>query len=185
MAIPKEILEEIKIKIIQGYYDENGKKIYPSLKEAARLYDVSYRALREEAPSWNWREERRKYQSEVARKIREKKDPDLLSDVESILIVVNDVEFAKTASKLREAVNKQLDKIIGGETGKSTSYHLMNLGKALESAQKVAKTAAGEPSNIQQVRAAQDVKLDITDDDFMEKEIEFAKKLITQIKPTD
>lgn len=138
--------------MIYGYKDDEGKKVYPTLKDAAKWYKVSYDSLKQKARKWNWKQKREDHKVKVARKVKEKKESERISESEAEDIVVNDSEFNDAANKLRRAAVKELDRIIDGSVNKSVGYHLMNIGKALESAQKVSKTAAGEPSEITSVQ---------------------------------
>ncbi|OEC87877.1 MULTISPECIES: hypothetical protein [Methanobacterium] len=158
--LTQELQDTIKKDMIQGYRDEEGQKAYPKLTEAATWYKVSYDSLKQKARKWNWRQKREEYQNKVKRKVAEKKEIDKLSESEAEAIVVEDIKFNRTANKLRREADKQLDLLDKGEViikvledgtlikgrPSNTPYQLMNLGRALESAQKVSKLAAGEPT---------------------------------------
>ena len=192
--ITEKLLETITNELIRGYWDEDGIKIYPTVKEAAEWHNVAYSTLRIKVGKLNWKQKRADYQTKVKHKVAEKKEKndEEISEAEAEAIVVEDHLFNQAANKLRRATVKEIEKIIDGEvvlfitkdgeeiTGvpKNAGYHLMNLGKALESAQKVSKTAAGEPSEINKIHSSHNVKLDITDPEFMDSELTFAKKLI-------
>lgn len=168
-SIPDEVSERIEEDMVFGYEDKEGKKQYPTLKSSAEWYEVSYDVLRQIAKTWNWRQRRKDHQLKVSQKIKEKKKSERLcdekSEAEAEAIVVDDYRFNKAANKLRRVTVKQIEKIEKGEvylysdkegnpvygTPKNASYLLMNCGKSLESAQKVSKTAAGEPSEIKKV----------------------------------
>jgi hypothetical protein len=165
-SIPDDIAESIEEDMIFGYEDEDGNKQYPTLKSSAEWYEVSYDVLRQLAKSWQWRQRRKDHRKEVSQKVEEKKKSERLcdekSESESEAIVMDDFRFNKAANKLRRATSIEIDKIINGKvylyslkdgtpiygTPKNAAYLLMNLGKALESAQKISKTAVGEPSEI-------------------------------------
>lgn len=165
--ITKELLEKVEDDLVHGYIDEEGNKTYPEVKDAAEWYNVSYATLRKKVGKLNWQQRRTDYKAKVNRKVQEKKrkNDEEISEAEAEAIVVEDYKFNKTANKLREAADKELDKIIKGElvvavtkegeviygTPKNTAYLLMNIGKALDAAQKVSKVAAGEPSEISKV----------------------------------
>lgn len=147
-TLSEEIQEKIKHDLIYGYYDEKGTKQYPTIKEAAEWYKVSYDSLRHAARPWNWKQERADHKNRVHRKVTQKKaeQKEQISELEAEKIVVEDAKFNQAANMLRRAVVNELKAIASGKVVKSLGYQLQNLGKALESAQKVSKTAAGEPS---------------------------------------
>jgi hypothetical protein len=153
--------------MIHGYRNEDGVKEDPTLKGSAEYYNVSYGSLKQHARNWNWKEKRKDYKLQVDRKVAQKKRSEKLSESEAEEIVVEAFKFNKTANKLRRALDNELDKIIEGKvelyslkdgtpvlgTPRNAAYLLMNVGKGLESAQKVSLTAKGEPSEISKVEA--------------------------------
>lgn len=151
-TLTTQIQDKIKNDMIYGYRNEDGEKQYPTLKQAANQYQVSYDSLKQKARKWQWKQKRKDYLTKVKRKVEEKRKSEKLSESEAEDIVVEDVKFNNVANKLRRAADKELDRIIDGSVNKSVGYHLMNIGKALESAQKISKTAAGEPSEITSVQ---------------------------------
>jgi len=163
-SISDEISERIEEDMVFGYEDNDGTKQYPTLKSSAEWYKVSYDVLRQIAKEWGWRQRRKDHQLKVSQKVKEKKKSEEMSEAEAEAIVVDDYRFNKAANKLRRATAQEIDKIINGEvylysdkegpvygTPKNAAYLLMNCGKSLESAQKISKTAAGEPSEIKKV----------------------------------
>lgn len=155
------LADQIKIEMIRGYYDKEDKKIYPTLKQAAEWHNTSYDSLKQKARKWSWKKKREDYKRKVSQKVAEKKETEKISDLEAEEIVVDDLKFNNAATLLRRAATKEIQKILDGDQilkvlddgtiikgVKSGGYQLMNLGKALESAQKISKTAAGEPSEI-------------------------------------
>ncbi len=165
-SIPDKLAETIEQEMIFGYKDENQNKKYPTLKDSAEWYNVSYDALRQLAKEWKWRQKRKDHKNKVSQKIAEKRKSEEISEAEAEEIIVNDFKFNEAANKLRRATVLEINKIIEGKiylystkdgtpifgTPKNAGYLLMNLGKSLESAQKVSKLAAGEPNNIDETR---------------------------------
>lgn len=165
--ITKELLEKVEDDLVHGYIDEEGNKVYPEVKDAAEWYNVSYATLRKKVGKLNWQQRRTDYKAKVNRKVQEKrrKNDEEISEAEAEAIIVEDYKFNKTANKLRREVDRQLDLLDKGEVvikvledgtlikgrPSNTPYQLMNLGKALDAAQKVSKVAAGEPSEISKV----------------------------------
>ena len=162
-----KLLKKIEKEMVRGYDDDKGVKQYPTLKKAAGYHNVSYDALRQKARKWKWKVRRTEYQEEVSRKVQEKKEIEIESEREAEKIVVEDVKFNKAANLIQQAVTKTANIILEekaviavtkeGEVirgiPKNAAYQLMNLGKALEAAQKVSKTAAGEPAEINETRS--------------------------------
>lgn len=157
-TLTEEIQDKIKHDMIYGYRNDDGEKQYPQLKEAAEWYKVSYGSLKQKARKWGWKQKRKDHQSKVERLVAEKKKSEEISESEAEEIVVDDAKFNKAAVKLRRAAVKELDNIIGGNVTKSVGYHLMNIGRALESAQKISKTAAGEPSEYTESQIKGEIK---------------------------
>lgn len=166
-SISDQLAETIEEEMIFGYKDKDGNKQYPTLKSSAEWYKVSYDVLRQLAKEWNWRKRRNDHNQKVKKKVAAKKKSEERSEDEAEAIVVDDYRFNKAANKLRRAAVKEIEKIADGElvigvtkegekilgTPKNAAYYLMNAGKALESAQKISKTAAGEPSEINETRS--------------------------------
>lgn len=174
-TLTDELLEQIEDDMVFGYLDEQGLKAYPTLKESAEWYNVSYESLRQKARKWNWKQRRQEHIQKVNRKVRQKKKSEEISEVEAEAIVVDDAKFNKAATKLRRAAVKELEDILEGNQvlkvlddgtiirgKKAAAYQLMNIGKALESAQKISKTAAGEPSEITQNTIQSQGKYEVT-----------------------
>jgi len=161
-SIPDKLAERIEQEMIFGYKDENQIKQYPTLKSSAEWHDVSYDVLRQLARRWNWRQKRKDHKKKVSQKVKEKRKSEEISESEAEEIIVDDFKFNRSANKLRREADKQLELLGKGEvvlkvledgtliTGRPSNapYQLMNIGKALESAQKVSKIAAGEPNEI-------------------------------------
>lgn len=174
-SIPDPLAETIEEEMVFGYKDKTGTKQYPTLKNSAEWYNISYDALRQLAKTWNWKQKRNDHQQKVSQKVAEKQKSEERSDEEAEAIVVDNYRFNKAANKLRRAVVKEIDKISNGDVvlfitkegekikgvPKNAAYYLMNAGKALESAQKISKTSAGEPSEIRKVEG--EGKFTITD----------------------
>lgn len=161
-TLTKDLQDTIKHEMIRGYYNEDGEKQYPKLTEAAEWHKVSYDSLKQKARTWNWRQKRENYKKKVRRKVAEKKRDEEFSESEAEAIVVEDYKFNQAANKLRRAAVQELDRIIGGKVTQSVGYHVMNIGKALESAQKISKTAAGEPSEISETNVKSEGKYEVT-----------------------
>lgn len=164
-SIPDKLAETIEEEMIFGYMDENQDKQYPTLKSSAEWYKVSYDALRQLAKEWDWKQKRKDHKNKVSQKVAAKRKSEEISEAEAEEIIVNDFKFNRTANKLRRAADIEIDKIIEGKiylystkdgnpvfgTPKNAGYLLMNIGRSLESAQKVSKIAAGEPNDISKV----------------------------------
>lgn len=172
--ITKKLLQKIDNDLVRGYRDNEGKKVYPEVKDAADWYNVSYASLRKKVGKLNWQERRKDYIRKVNKKVEDKKqqNDEEISEAEAEAIVVEDYQFNEAANKLRRATVKEIEKIIDGKVvlfvtkegveikgvPKNAAYQLMNAGKALESAQKISKTAAGEPSEINETKHSGGIK---------------------------
>lgn len=149
--LTENTLDTIKDDLIFGYHNNNGEKQYPNVKEAAKWHKVSYDSLRKRTGKWNWQQKRQDHIDKVNRKVAQKKKEEEISETEAEAIIVEDAKFNLAANKLRRAAVKEIENVLNGTTYRSVGYVLMNIGRALESAQKISKTAAGEPSEISQV----------------------------------
>ncbi len=159
-TLTPEIADKIKQDMIYGYHDNEGKKTYPKLTDAANWYKVSYQSLKKKAGKWKWKQKREDHIAKVNRKVAEKKKSEELSESEAEEIVVNDAKFNDAANLLRRATVQEIQNIMDGTADfkGGIGYQLMNCGRALESAQKISKTAAGEPSDIQKVQGQIDTE---------------------------
>lgn len=175
--ITEKLLQQIDNDLVRGYRDEEGKKQYPDVKEVAEHYNVSYNTLRRKVGKLNWKQRRKDYANKVHKKVQEKKNrnDEEISEAEAEAIVVEDYQFNKAANLLMRAVTREIQKILDGDQilkvlndgtvikgVKSPGYQLMNLGKALESAQKVSKTAVGEPSEINETKVQSEGRYEVT-----------------------
>ena len=159
-SIPLKLQETIKDEMVYGYKDIEGKKVYPTLKSSAIWHEVSYDVIRQIATKWNWRQKRKEHKIKVANLLAKKKKSKEICESEVEEIIVNDSKFNDVANKLRRAADKELDNIINGDITKSVGYHLMNIGRSLESAQKISKIAAGEPSDISKIDGIDNTTID-------------------------
>lgn len=71
--ITKKLLQKIDNDLVRGYRDNEGKKVYPEVKDAADWYNVSYASLRKKVGKLNWQERRKDYIRKVNKKVEDKK----------------------------------------------------------------------------------------------------------------
>jgi len=198
---------KIKKDYVQGIADEEGLKKFPTYKKLAEKYNTTEGTIKNVGGPEKWSAKRKSYKVNVTKKALEKKSQGKVTsknidnneveeaaefDAESI--VQSDELFNGTGEKLREAVDTEIDRIVEGKiylystkngpvygVPRNAAYLLMNLGKALESAQKVTKTAFGEPSNIEETRGT--VKHEMSD--FSNDERERIKELARGLTKPD
>ena len=181
-AITEAILNTIKYDLIYGYRDEDGKKIYPSVKDASEWYNVSYDSLRRPAGKWNWKQKRKDEQRKISQKVKEKEKSEQICEAEAEAIIVNNAKYNDGANLLRRATVIEIQKIIDGEVVLYTTkegdvkgvprnalYLLHMGGKALESAQKVSMTAAGETTERSKLEIEANINVDERRESLKEK----------------
>jgi hypothetical protein len=152
-------IQQVKEALIYGEINEKGKRTYPSLKAACEKIGANYDSVRHQVKVKDLKEERARVKAEMDAAIKKEK-----SDHQTEESVIGDDKFKKDADLLRIATTLKIQKIKDDlDNGFDvSSYHLMNAGKALESAQKVYKTAVGEPSDISQVEGGNNVNVNVT-----------------------
>ena len=145
-TLTEKIRNKIKDDLIYGYTDEDGQKTYPTVKEAAEWYNVSYDSLRRKAGKWKWKQKRKDHINKVAQRVAEKKKSEEICETEAEDIIKSDHRFQNAGEKLRRVINQKLDMmqtdLDGGNYVKA--YDLKMIGDALKSAQEVVKIAQGE-----------------------------------------
>lgn len=161
-------MDEIKEEYIYGTIDKNGKVQFLSYQKIADKYKIRIDPIKKAGSKENWSALRKEHRSKTALKVAEKKSERTASS-----IVQSDDKFEDTGEALRKKVQECIDTVPN-----LNPYNLLNLSITLVNAQKVVKTAQGEIIDRIKVDSSSNVKLDITNPDFMNSELEFAKKLI-------
>ena len=182
-TITKALLNTIKYDLIYGYRDENAKKIYPTVKEAAEWYNVSYDSLRRPAGKWNWKQKREEEKKKISQKIKEKQKSEEICESEAELIVVNNAKYNDAGNLLRRATVIEIQKILDGEVvlytlkdgteikgvPRNALYLLSRAGHSLESAQKVSMIAAGETTERSKLEIEGNINIDQRRESLKEK----------------
>lgn len=161
-------MDELKEEYIYGTINEDGQIQFLSYNKLAEKHNVHVSAIKKAGTAGNWTSKRKDYRTKTELKVTEKK-----SEHAAATIVQSDDKFEETGELLRKRVWQQLEDDLDFRTS-----DLVNLSIALINSQKVVKTAQGEILDRVKIESSQDVKLNITDPDFMNEELEFAKKLI-------
>lgn len=167
--------ETIKRAYTHGLKDDNGVRYTPSLKELAEEYGIPEGTIYSRKSREDWEKYKVRFHDKVREKVENKK-----TELEATEIVEGDLLCESIGLKGLRLVSKKLDKLDELlEEGKWVSgYELMNNMSAAKTAQEIMKTSQGDNVNQIRLEATQDVKLNITDPDFMDAELEFANKLI-------
>ena len=166
--------EKIKEDFTYGYIDETGQKTFPTLKQLSTKYGCGYGTIRDHASKEGWSEDKDTQQTKINRKVEEHK-----TNREAQDIVLSDDKFENAGEMIRRVAVKKLEQIEGDlEDDKFVrSIDIVNVASAVKTGQDVVKTAQGEITNRMKIESS-NVNLNILDEDFQEKELEFMKKLI-------
>lgn len=171
--------ETIKRKFTRGVMMEDGTNHFPTVKELSKEYNISTDAIYSQIHRHDWNTKRSEYQQKVENKIDEEKSAlEARNIIESELLIEETVLSGILAAKKHfENIHKILD-----NGGKTTGFDIRNTQESVRIGLDVLQTLRGENISKIQLESSQNVKLDITDPDFMEQELEFAKKLIDSKK---
>lgn len=172
--------ETIKRQYVHGIKKEDGTKTYPSYADLSQQHGptkstISNRSSKD--PDGRWEEQRERYQKKIEQKVTEKK-----TEIEAENIVEGDFQCESFAKKALKVATKKLNSIeVKLDEGEYvTGYDLLNTVNAAKFAQEMMKTSQDDNINKVRLEATQEVKLDITNPDFMDAELEFADKLINR-----
>ena len=73
VANDKHNWPEIKCAYVEGYVDENGAIVWPTLEQCARDFDVSISTMRKRAAHEDWSAEKNAYRQNLERARQERK----------------------------------------------------------------------------------------------------------------
>ncbi len=173
--MPKRPWDKIKEDYIYGYIDNKGQKIYPRQKDLSKKYNIPIGTISDRASREEWTAKRNDKAKKIQDKISERK-----TEIEAGEIVLSDDRFESAGEQVRRVAVKKLEKI---EKDIDNDVHvrsidIMNAANSVRIGQEIVKTAQGEILERVKVESHSNVKLNITDPEFMDRELEFANKLI-------
>lgn len=144
---------EIKQQFIEGYLDENSKRVFPFIEQLAETHNVARATLYRHSTKEDWQAQKNKFHTRIEVKTTEKK--------------VN--EFAKASSRLDESslnIAQGLLNSVGMKLQKAMEEHRTNpnyvglpnselreMSNTAINAQKIGKLALGEAQEINKVTA--------------------------------
>ena len=144
---------EIKQQFIEGYLDENSKRVFPFIEQLAETHNVARATLYRHSTKEDWQAQKNKFHTRIEVKTTEKK--------------VN--EFAKASSRLDESslnIAQGLLNSVGMKLQKAMEEHRVNpnyiglpnselreMSNTAMNAQKIGKLALGEAQEINKVTA--------------------------------
>ena len=144
---------EIKQQFIEGYLDENSKRVFPFIEQLAETHNVARATLYRHSTKEDWQAQKNKFHTRIEVKTTEKK--------------VN--EFAKASSRLDESslnIAQGLLNSVGMKLQKAMEEHRTNpnyvglpnselreMSNTAMNAQKIGKLALGEAQEINKVTA--------------------------------
>lgn len=165
----------VKQKYTRGVLRDDGSNYYPSVKELAEEYKVTEDAIYSQVARNDWKAEKLEYQRRVQERLDEEKSAlEVNNIIESELLIEETVlSGIKAAKRHFERIHKDID-----EGKKTTGFDIRNTQESVRIGLDVLQTLRGENISKIQLETAQNVKLNITDPEFMKSELEFAKKLI-------
>lgn len=185
MTSTKTDWDPIRKDYVLGIIDDNGLKTFPTHTQLSETYNVALGTIKNKASKEKWSQQKKSHKLKVTKKVIEKKshnpnvDPEEeeeASEYDAETIVQSDADFEETGEKLRQAVKLDLEAYI--QKGVSNPYHLKMLGDALGSAQSVVKTAQGEIIEKIGIDQNTNLKVDLTDPNFLKNELSFMNNLI-------
>lgn len=168
--------ETIKKDYVHGIKQEDGTKHFPTQEELCTTYGCAKGTLGTRASKEDWKGQREKISNKIDQKVAEKK-----TEREAEDIVQSDLKFENAGELLRKVTVKKLKAMkedLDVDHRRVRAYDIKNCGDALKDAQDVVKTAQGELLEKTKIEIHNDTNLNILDDDFMSKELDFMKELI-------
>jgi hypothetical protein len=142
----------IKREYIQGYTDDNGVIICPTLDCLCERHGCSLSTIMKKSASEKWQQERKLFGRKKEERIEEKK------------LSIMAEESADVDNKALNVAVKGIGLVDERLCGKELSHHdLMKLSTTAATFHKMAKLALGEPTEHTTVDGKQDLKVDIYD----------------------
>jgi hypothetical protein len=125
----------IKREYVQGFPDEEGKIICPTLDELCERHGCSFSTITKKSSAENWKQERKLFSNKKERKIEEKKIEVLAEESANI-----DNKALNIADKGLCAVDKRLEK------EDLSNHDIQKLSNTASTFHKMGKLALGEPT---------------------------------------
>ena len=150
-ALKKSIKEEF----IEGYINDEGVRIYPSIEALAKRHDVSRATIyRHSNPQKeDWQRLKNRFQTEIDKQAEENRLKDLVENAKTL-----DKNSLSIAQALLQRVGVKLAKAMEDERnnpeyGGISASELRELSHVASNAQKIGKLALGEAQEISKVSA--------------------------------
>lgn len=153
IKLTESLKKEIKQQFIEGYVDENNKRVFPFVEQLAEKFNVARATLYRHSTKDDWQSQKNKFHTKIEVKTTEKK--------------VN--EFVKASSRLDESalnIAQGLLNSVGMKLQKAMDEHRTNpnyvglpnselreMSNTAMNAQKIGKLALGEAQEINKVTA--------------------------------
>jgi len=148
LANDKHNWPEIKSAYVEGYVDDSGAVVWPTLDQCAQDFNVSISTLRKRAAHEDWSEEKNAYRQNLEQARQERKI-DVLADKATKF---DEQVFKAAEAGLRHVQGhflKYQDQLIESEGRNPMNLRYLNdLGNALEKFQRIGRLALGEATEI-------------------------------------
>ena len=157
--MPKKFTDAIRGKIktefIEGYVDQEGGRVFPSIEQLAKRHDVSRATIyRYSNPSKeDWQASKNRYQSQMKKEVEQNRLRDLVAESQTL-----DKNSLQIAQALLSRVGRKLARAMDGERQNPefeglSATELRELSHVAANAQKIGKLALGEAQEISKVSA--------------------------------
>lgn len=147
--------KSVKTEFIEGYIDDNGVRVYPSIEALAKRHDVSRATIyRHSNPQKeDWQKLKNNFQTKMDREIEDNRLRDLVENAKTL-----DKNSLNIAQALLQRVGRKIAKSIEDERenpqyGGISAAELRELSQVAANAQKIGKLALGEAQEISKVSA--------------------------------
>ena len=150
----EEIKQKIKIEFIEGYLDENNKRIFPSIEALAKRHDVSRATIyRHSNPQQeNWQQQKNRFQTKLANETEKQRLSQMIE--ESRTLNKNSLNIAQALlSRVGTSIAEAMQQARETNEFPLSPTDLRELSHVAEKAQKIGKLALGEAQEITKVSA--------------------------------
>ncbi len=153
--LTEHLKQQIKTEFIEGYIDDNGRRVFASIEALAKRHDISRATIyRYSNPKQeDWQKLKNHFQTNLEKEIEQNRLQELTESAKTL-----DKNSLNIAQALLQRVGRRLAKSIDDErndpdSSGMTANELRELSTVAMNAQKIGKLALGEAQEISKVSA--------------------------------
>lgn len=155
VKLTDQLKKQIKTEFIEGYLDDEGVRVFPSIDHLAKRHDVSRTTLyrHTNAQADDWQKQKNRFQTQLDKEVEDNRLKELVEAAKTL-----DRNSLNIAQALLTKVGRRIARSMEAEradptTGALSSAELRELSHVAANAQKIGKLALGEAQEISKVSA--------------------------------